>query len=121
MSRPSPLAISVASIRRLLKEETTYRTELKTQESRLQKLEAEGGEGDDGNREWNVRQEKLNYNPIHVYLEMLMATILADEQKQAIQETKAVFEPLREKLLGAVDGLEQLLVRAFLSLLRGVR
>ena len=57
MSRPSPLAISVASIRRLLKEETTYRTELKMQESRLQRLEAEGGEGDDGNREWSVRQE----------------------------------------------------------------
>ncbi|KAL8689720.1 MAG: hypothetical protein Q9224_004580, partial [Gallowayella concinna] len=29
--------------------------------------------------------------------------------KQAIQETKAVFGPLREKLLSAVDGLEQLL------------
>lgn len=31
-------------------------------------------------------------------------------QKRAIQETKAVFEPLREKLLAAVAGLEQLLV-----------
>ncbi|KAL8651622.1 MAG: hypothetical protein Q9226_004623 [Calogaya cf. arnoldii] len=86
MSRPSPLAISVSSIRRLLKEETTYRTELVNQESRLQRLESEGGEDDDGNREWSVRQEK-----------------------QAIQETKAIFEPLREKLLGAVGGLEQLL------------
>ncbi|KAL8784607.1 MAG: hypothetical protein Q9213_003862 [Squamulea squamosa] len=86
MSRPSPLAISVGSIQRLLKEETTYRTELANQESRLQRLEDGSEEDEDGNREWNVRQAK-----------------------QAIQETKAVFEPLREKLLGAVGGLEQLL------------
>ncbi|KAL8675075.1 MAG: hypothetical protein Q9168_000558 [Polycauliona sp. 1 TL-2023] len=59
MARPSPLAISISSIKRLLKEETTYRTELANQESRLQKLEGEtdGGEDDDGNRDWAIRQE----------------------------------------------------------------
>lgn len=57
MSRPSPLAISVASIKRLLKEETTYRTELASQESRLAKLEKEEGDDEEGNREWNVKQE----------------------------------------------------------------
>ncbi|KAL8890730.1 MAG: hypothetical protein Q9205_004086 [Flavoplaca limonia] len=89
MSRPSPLAISVGSVRRLLKEETTYRTELTNQEARLRRWESEGdGEDDEttGNREWAIKQEK-----------------------QGIQETKAIFGPLRDKLLSAVAGLEDLL------------
>ncbi|KAL8890081.1 MAG: hypothetical protein Q9192_005922 [Flavoplaca navasiana] len=89
MSRPSPLAISVGSVRRLLKEETTYRTELTNQEARLRRWENEGDGEDDtdtGNREWAIKQE----------------------QKQGIQETKAIFGPLREKLLSAVAGLEDL-------------
>ncbi|KAI4279758.1 MAG: hypothetical protein LQ337_000038 [Flavoplaca oasis] len=89
MSRPSPVAIAVGSVRRLLKEETTYRTELTNQEARLRRWESQGdGEDDEdtGNRAWAIKQEK-----------------------QAIQETKAVFGPLREKLLGAVAGLEDLL------------
>ena len=60
MSRPSPLAISVGSVRRLLKEETTYRTELTNQEARLRQWESSGdGEDDDeiGNREWAMKQE----------------------------------------------------------------
>lgn len=62
MSRPSPLAISVASIRRLRKEESTYRTELADQESRLRRLETRSVDDDDdgdedGNREWAVKQE----------------------------------------------------------------
>ena len=62
MSRPCPLAISVASIRRLRKEESTYRTELVDQESRLRRLETRSVDDDDdgdedGNREWAVRQE----------------------------------------------------------------
>lgn len=63
MSRPSPLTISVASIRRLRKEESTYRTELADQESRLRRLETRGVDDDDddddedGNREWAVKQE----------------------------------------------------------------
>ncbi|KAI4192503.1 MAG: hypothetical protein LQ346_004275 [Caloplaca aetnensis] len=85
-SRPSQLAISTSSVQRLLKEESTYRAELASQESRLRKLEQETSD-DDGNREWSVRQEK-----------------------QAIAETKAVFAPLREKVLAAAANLEELLV-----------
>ncbi|KAI4117349.1 MAG: hypothetical protein LQ345_002387 [Seirophora villosa] len=103
-SRPSPLAISTAAVRRLLKEESTYRAELAAQESRLGGMEVGGGGGggggdggggggegggdggDEGNRAWEIRQEK-----------------------QAIEETKAVFAPLREKLLTAAENLEQLL------------
>lgn len=43
-------------MQRLLKEESTYRAELASQESRLRKLEQETSD-DDGNREWSVRQE----------------------------------------------------------------
>ncbi|KAL8908423.1 MAG: hypothetical protein Q9207_000842 [Kuettlingeria erythrocarpa] len=85
-SRPSQLAISTSSVQRLLKEESTYRAELTSQESRLRNLEQETSD-DDGNREWSVRQEK-----------------------QAIAETKAVFAPLREKVLAAASNLEELLV-----------
>ncbi|KAI4146959.1 MAG: hypothetical protein L6R39_003271 [Caloplaca ligustica] len=89
-SRLSPLAISTASVQRLLKDESTYRAELTSQMSRLEKLEREtGGDEDDedeGNREWRIKQER-----------------------QAIDETKAVFAPLREKVLAAVANLEQLL------------
>ncbi|KAL8719465.1 MAG: hypothetical protein Q9225_003536 [Loekoesia sp. 1 TL-2023] len=62
-TRPSPLAISTASVQRLLKEESTYRAELASQEARLRKLEqeinggGEDGEEDEGNWEWRVRQE----------------------------------------------------------------
>ncbi|KAL8692698.1 MAG: hypothetical protein Q9218_002319 [Villophora microphyllina] len=85
MPPPSPLAIASSSVQRLLKEETTYRTELESQEKRLRKLENDSGE-DDGNREFQIKQEN-----------------------QAIKETKAVFEPLRQKVEDAVRSLEQLL------------
>lgn len=38
------------------------------------------------------------------------AGLIHGEQRQAIDETKAVFAPLREKVLAAVANLEQLLV-----------
>ncbi|KAL8873591.1 MAG: hypothetical protein Q9174_000957, partial [Haloplaca sp. 1 TL-2023] len=56
MPPPSPLAICCSSVQRLLKEETTYRTELASQERRLQNLESDDGE-DDGNREYLIKQE----------------------------------------------------------------
>ncbi|KAI4254685.1 MAG: hypothetical protein LQ352_002959 [Teloschistes flavicans] len=87
MPAPSPLAIASSSVQRLLKEESTYRTELESQERRLGKLRDEKtGEDDGGNREFLIRQEE-----------------------RGIRETKAVFEPLREKVKDAVDSLEQLL------------
>ena len=64
MAPPSQLSIATASVIRLLKEETSYRTELEGQRKRLQILEAaESGDDDDdddeekGNRAWNIRQE----------------------------------------------------------------
>ena len=62
MPPPSPLAISCSSVQRLLKEESTYRAELASQERRLQKLESDDGE-DDGNREYLIKQEVSRFEP----------------------------------------------------------
>ena len=116
MPPPSPLAISTASVQRLLKEEATYRTELASQETRLKKLERDDGD-EDGNREWTLRQEVSSFHFLHLLMSFFFLFFLcvADVwQKQAIQETKAVFGPLREKILGAVEGLEGVLVSFFL-------
>ncbi|KAI4216972.1 MAG: hypothetical protein LQ351_000921 [Letrouitia transgressa] len=90
---PSRLAIATASVHRLLKEEASYRTELRSQEARLTRLQ-QGAEDDtdNDNREWEIGQE-------------------TDEgQRRAIEETKAVFGPLREKVLAAVEALEGMLM-----------
>jgi len=56
MPPPSQLSIATSSINRLVKEETTYRTELASQERRLAQTE-DTKDGDDGNREFRVKQE----------------------------------------------------------------
>lgn len=55
---PSRLAIATASVHRLLKEEASYRTELRSQEARLTRLQ-QGAEDDtdNDNREWEIGQE----------------------------------------------------------------
>jgi len=55
---PSQLAIATSSITRLLKDEDSYRTELASQQKRLERLEAGGGDREDaGNVEFQLRQE----------------------------------------------------------------
>ena len=61
MAPPTPLSITTNSITRLLKEESSYRTELASQQQRVAKLQAspDDGEGEDegGNGEFRLRQE----------------------------------------------------------------
>ena len=57
MAPPSQLSIATASVIRLLKEETSYRTELEGQRKRLHILQAESGDDEEGNRAWNIGQE----------------------------------------------------------------
>ncbi|CAD6576227.1 MAG: hypothetical protein ASARMPRED_007656 [Alectoria sarmentosa] len=59
MAPPTPLSVATNSINRLLKEESSYRTELATQQRRVDKLQAGGGESDDevGNMDFRLRQE----------------------------------------------------------------
>lgn len=57
MAPPSQLSIATGSVIRLLKEETSYRTELEGQRKRLRILEAESGDDEEGNRAWNIGQQ----------------------------------------------------------------
>lgn len=59
MAPPSQLSIATSSVLRLLKEEASYRTELEGQKKRLQTLETESHDDEEGNRAWNIGQEVL--------------------------------------------------------------
>lgn len=69
MPPPSPLAIASSSVRRLLKEESTYHKELASQEAKIKSFEEaiKNGEGnEDGNQEWHLKQEvRLSYAALH--------------------------------------------------------
>ncbi|TVY83638.1 Tubulin-specific chaperone A [Lachnellula suecica] len=81
MAPPSQISISTSAVTRLVKEEASYHKELVSQESRLEKLlKSEDG---DENKEYQVKQEKT-----------------------AIEETRAVFPPLRQRIADAVQKLE---------------
>lgn len=54
MGPPSQLAIATSAVNRLVKEEKSYREELKHQEASIAKLEQGGG---DENAEYTLRQE----------------------------------------------------------------
>ncbi|PMD15982.1 putative tubulin-specific chaperone Rbl2 [Hyaloscypha hepaticicola] len=81
MPAPSPLAIATSVVQRLVKEETSYHKELKSQEARLEKL-VSSTEADE-NKEYQLKQERT-----------------------AIEETKAVFPPLRQRITDALAKLE---------------
>jgi len=57
MPPPSPLAIATSSLTRLSKEESSYRTELASQQKRLQSLQASTAPDEDGNRDFQIEQE----------------------------------------------------------------
>ncbi|OBT75949.1 hypothetical protein VF21_05808 [Pseudogymnoascus sp. 05NY08] len=80
MPPPSPLAIATSSLQRLVKEEASYYKELEKQEARLKKIEESTEE--DENREYTLKQERA-----------------------AIEETKAVFPTLQQRI---GDNLEKL-------------
>merc|ERR1711977_550321 len=81
MAPPTPLAIATSSLQRLVKEELSYEKELQGQEARLEKILATKDE--DENAEYKLNQERA-----------------------AIQETKNVFPPLRERIKDALQKLE---------------
>jgi tubulin-specific chaperone A len=59
MPPPSQLAIATSSVRRLLKEESTYQKELVTEEKKIKDLEQRvknGEENEDGNAEFILKQ-----------------------------------------------------------------
>ena len=72
---PSSLAIASSSIKRLLKEESTYRTELASQELRIKKLQTGDPSQDEdvSNRDFQLRQEVFSNHFLcfpYVYLRL---------------------------------------------------
>ncbi|KIH91797.1 tubulin-specific chaperone Rbl2 [Sporothrix brasiliensis 5110] len=89
MPAPSDLAIATKAVERLVKEEAFYRAELAKQQERVRQLAAEIAAAKDpstldGNAEFVLKQES-----------------------RAVDETKAVFAPLKQRTAEAVSTLEQ--------------
>ncbi|ROV99931.1 hypothetical protein VMCG_06187 [Cytospora schulzeri] len=87
MAPPSALAVATSSVQRLVKEETYYHKELASQQTRVEKLEKDIKDGSkdlDENAEYVLKQEK-----------------------QAMEETRNVFGPLRNRITDAVLKLEE--------------
>ncbi|KAJ6782315.1 hypothetical protein PWT90_08638 [Aphanocladium album] len=92
MPAPSPLAITTSSVQRLLKEEASYHKELADQEKTLKNLEEKlkaGSADEDGNEAFMLKQHQT-----------------------AIEQTKGVFGPLKQRIADAVDKLEDQLAAA---------
>ncbi|GAQ06876.1 tubulin-specific chaperone A [Aspergillus lentulus] len=85
MAPRSQLEIATSSVERLVKEEASYHRELQQQTERIQKLESQEA-GDDENRDYMLKQERL-----------------------ALEETKKVLPSLKQKIDEAVAKLESLL------------
>ncbi|KAH9902122.1 tubulin binding cofactor A [Xylariomycetidae sp. FL2044] len=92
MPAPSPLAIATSAVQRLVKEEKSYEKELAQQGERVSKLEAQIKDGSapaGSNAEYMLKQEQ-----------------------KAMDETKAVFLPLGERIEQAVQRLEEQIATA---------
>lgn len=88
MPPPSPLSVATSCVTRLIKEEASYHKELAQQESRLAKLIATP-DPENENAAYQVKQEEA-----------------------AVEETKAVFAPLKLRTADAVAKLEEKLEAA---------
>ncbi|KAH6648582.1 tubulin binding cofactor A [Truncatella angustata] len=91
MPAPSPIKIATQAVTRLTTEEKYYQKELSSQNSRIEKLEADlkAGNDADGNAEFVIRQEG-----------------------KALEETKAVFGPLKQRIIEAAQRLEEQIATA---------
>ncbi|KAF5003792.1 hypothetical protein FDECE_9687 [Fusarium decemcellulare] len=90
MPPPSQLVIGTNSLKRLIKEEASYHKELEQEEAEIKALKdkIESGQGDE-NAEFMLKQ-----------------------QQTALEQTKAVFEPLRERIAAAAEKLEEQITAA---------
>ncbi|KAI5209872.1 hypothetical protein E4T39_00387 [Aureobasidium subglaciale] len=86
MAPPSQLAIATSAVTRLVKEEASYHKELEQQQARLEKLKQVNS--DEENAEWNLKQEN-----------------------RALDETKAMFPQLRNRIQESLAKLEQQLAQ----------
>ncbi|KAI4814766.1 hypothetical protein E4T44_10697 [Aureobasidium sp. EXF-8845] len=86
MAPPSQLAIATSAVNRLVKEEASYHKELEQQQARIEKLKQ--APSDEENAEWNVKQEN-----------------------RALDETKAMFPELRNRIQESLAKLEHQLAQ----------
>jgi len=89
MPAPSPLAIATSALQRLAKEEASYHKELQMQQKsieRLEKNQTQETDEDRGNYEFQLKQER-----------------------KGLEETKAVFPGLHERIASAAENLQSLL------------
>lgn len=120
MPPPTPLAIATQAVQRLVKEETYYHKDQAAQEARIAKLDADlaaGRNSDDDNAEFMLKQEVRNFSrPFGATPQPEQNQSLTGEQscqqRTALQETKSMFEPLRERIARAVTTLEEQLAMA---------
>ncbi len=110
MPPPSELAIATKAVERLVKEESFYRAELAKQQGRVLALaaEIEAARGNpaaelDENAEYVLGQEVCPAPCV-----VLCCTVLpADRKTRAVDETRAVFPPLKKRTAESVATLEE--------------
>lgn len=102
MAPPSQLAIATSAVNRLVKEEASYHKELEQQQARIEKLKQ--GSSDEENAEWNLKQEVCGLS------QSQPTTIIDNMQNRALDETKAMFPQLRNRIQESVAKLEHQLV-----------
>lgn len=117
MPPPTPLAIATQAVQRLVKEESYYHKDQAAQEERIAKLEAglaAGTNSDDDNAEFVLKQEVRNFSrPFRATTpQPETQSLTGEQQRTALQETKSMFEPLRERIVRAVTTLEEQLAMA---------
>ncbi|KAI1333156.1 putative tubulin-specific chaperone Rbl2 [Xylariaceae sp. FL0255] len=93
MPAPSPLTIATQSVNRLVKEDAYYRKSLAEQVQRVSKIEADLKAGAAGSADEN-------------------AEFMLKQEQKAVEETRAVFAPLRQRIDEAVSRLEEQLAVA---------
>ena len=102
MAPPSQLAIATSAVNRLVKEEASYHKELEQQQARIEKLKQ--ASSDEENAEWNLKQEVCGFN------QSLSRMIIDSIQNRALDETKAIFPELRNRIQQSLAKLEHQLV-----------
>lgn len=116
MAPPTPLAVATSSVQRLVKEEAYYHKDLASQQARIAKLETDIAEKSadlDENADYVLKQEVCQplFTPPHPPSLHIRHGIVdspcTHPQKQAAEETKNVFGPLRSRIADAVSKLEE--------------
>lgn len=111
MAPPTPLAVATSSVQRLVKEEAYYHKDLASQQARIEKLEKDISEKSsdlDENAEYVLKQEVCPPHPTPIPLPITDMTDSPTRlQKQAAEETKNVFGPLRNRITDAISKLEE--------------